>query len=70
MALRLDIKPCWKYQCPHCDRVFRAPTTRYIQENGAFMVANHLASVHDVAYTTTTGTVHWEKDHYPWIREG
>lgn len=68
MSLRLDIRVCWKYECPYCDRVFRFPTTRSLQENGAFVVHKHMSDTHPEA-DAHIGSILWEKDHMANLRE-
>lgn len=68
MGVQLDVRPCWKWVCPHCDRVFRYPTTKSMKEAGTAIVASHLFSIHGISpYENVSVPVWmrgWEKDHY------
>lgn len=66
MAVRLDVRPCWRWTCPDCGRVFRYPTSKSMVEIGTIQIANHLVTLHK---TQPDPALQWEKDHWGWFSQ-
>ena len=66
MAVQLDIRPCWKWSCPWCDRVIRCPTTNSMCEVGYTQACLHMKEMHpEHRIEMSDWDQHvWEKDHW------